>query len=74
MEPMSLLLLLALAAIISIIYQKLNTAVMASAWGTKVYGNGSFARATAVMTFVIFVSIIAASLILGVVDSKPRLP
>jgi hypothetical protein len=74
MEPMSLLVLLAFSAIISIIYQKLNPWVATTSWGAKALGNGSFFRATAVMTFVIFVAVIGASFILGAVDSSPRLP
>jgi hypothetical protein len=74
MEPMSLLVLLAFAAIISIIYQKLNPWIASTSWGAKALGNGSFFRATAVMTFVIFVAIIGASILLGAVDSRPQLP
>ena len=74
MEPVSLILLLALSAIVAIIFTKLNTYAVSTTWGAKIVGNGSFARTTALTTIVIFVSIIAASFILGAVDSKPRLP
>lgn len=74
MEPASLLLLLALSAIVAIVSTKLNSVVMASTWGKNFYGNGSFLRATATATLVIFLSLILASFVLGAVDSKPRLP
>lgn len=74
MEPTSLILLVALSVIVAIFYQKINAVVMKSAWGVKIYGNGSFTRATAVIAFVIFVSLIAASIILGAVDKTPKLP
>jgi hypothetical protein len=73
MEPASLLLILALSAIVAILYSKINAYAVGTTWGTKIIGNGSFARTTALATGVIFVSIILASFILGVVDSKPKL-
>lgn len=74
MDGASLLLLLALSAIIAILYSKINTFVQGTTWGAKFYGNGSFLRVTAVTTGVIFVSLLIGGLVLGAVAEKPRLP
>ena len=71
---MEWILLLALSAIIAILYSKINIFVQGTTWGAKIYGNGSFLRATAVATGVIFLSIVIASVVLGLVADKPRLP